>query len=155
MAPLFNYVYALVTKTQQNTDMTKRSLVVKKSTLPKSGKGLFTKASISKGELVVEYRGKITTWKHILANKVFNGYVFYVNRNHVVDAMKNMKALGRYANDAKGLSKIKGIRNNADYVVRQGKVYIHATANIRAGDEIFVNYGKEYWDIIMYNKRIA
>jgi uncharacterized protein len=132
-----------------------KNLVVKKSQLPHSGKGLFTKGAILKGTLIVEYRGKITTWKNILAGEIFNGYVFYISRNHVVDAMKSKTAFGRYANDAKGLSRIKGLHNNADYVVRQGKVFIRAIKNIPAGAEILVNYGKEYWTTIRFNKRVA
>ena len=33
------------------------------------------------------------------------------------------------------------------------KVYITATKNIPANGEIFVGYGKEYWDVIRENRR--
>ena len=132
-----------------------RNLVIKTSGLPGAGKGLFTRKQIQKGALVVEYSGSIKTWKEIQANEIFNGYVFYITRNHVVDAMKNRKAPGRYANDAKGQNRVTGLRNNAAHITRQKKVFIQATRDIPAGAEILVDYGKEYWDVIRYNKKWA
>lgn len=134
--------------------MTTRHLIVKRSTIPGAGKGLFTRKAIPKASLVVEYKGNITTWKAVQESESFNGYVFYINRNHVVDALRTKKALGRYANDAKGISKVKGIRNNAVYAVRKAKVYIQAIRDIPAGAEILVDYGKEYWAVIRHNRRL-
>lgn len=132
-------------------DLFEKHLVVKKSTLPGAGKGLFTKIDIPKNSLIVEYKGKITTWKKVNKQKGNNAYIFYVTRNHVVDAEKTTKALARYANDARGFVKVKGIRNNAIYEVKKGKPYIESTKKIPAGSEIFVEYGKEYWDTMKEN----
>jgi SET domain-containing protein len=123
-------------------------LVIKKSTLPGAGKGLFTRQPISRGELVVEYKGLITTWKKIKDSELFNPYVYYVNRNHVIDAMGDAEALGRYANDANGMTKVKGITNNAEYTMSARQVFIKATRDILPGEEILVAYGKEYWDVV-------
>jgi hypothetical protein len=73
----------------------------------------------------------------------------------VIDARRTMKALARYANDAQGLTRIKGITNNCVYVNDGLRVYIEATKNIPAGAEIFVAYGKAYWDVIRKNKKEA
>lgn len=129
-------------------------LVVKKSTIPDSGKGLFTKKEIKKGTRIVEYKGKLTTWKEVNHDDGRNGYIYYMNRNHVIDARPHLKALARYANDANGIKKVKGITNNAQYVNDNKRVYIEATKNIPAGGEIFVKYGKEYWDTIRKNIKI-
>lgn len=129
-------------------------LVVKKSRLPGAGKGLFTRDLISKGSFIVEYKGSITTWKKVLESTAFNGYVYYVNRNHVIDAMKDDAGIARYANDAKGLVTVPGIVNNAEYVIRNKQVFIKAITEINAGEEILVAYGKEYWDVIRYNQKI-
>jgi len=134
--------------------MSERNLVIKKSRLPGAGKGLFTTKAIAKGELVVEYRGRVTTWKEVQSHEAFNGYVFYINRNNVVDAMADKKALGRYANDARGQSRIGGLKNNSAYVTKGKKVFIQATKDIPAGAEILVGYGKEYWAAIRYNSRL-
>ena len=71
--------------------LTKKHLLIKRSGIPKAGKGLFTKTDIPKGMRILEYKGKIMTWKQALQSKVFNAYVFYLNRNHVIDAKYNLK----------------------------------------------------------------
>jgi len=132
-----------------------KQLIVKKSLLPGAGKGLFTKKFIPKGTRIVEYKGKITTWKDVSAEEKENLYIYYVKRHHVIDALPVKSALARYANDAKGLKRVKGLTNNAAYVEDGLKVYIESTKDIPAGSEIFVSYGKEYWDVIRYNARLA
>jgi len=77
-----------------------------------------------------------------------NGYLMYVNRNHVIDAEPKVKTLGRYANDAKGLVKVQGLLNNAEYITEGKKVFIEAKKDIEAGGEILVDYGKDYWGVI-------
>jgi SET domain-containing protein len=129
-----------------------KQLYIKRSNLPASGKGLFTKKFIPKGTRIVEYKGKVTTWKEVDHKNGQNGYIYYVNRDHVIDARPYPKALGRYANDARGLQKIKGINNNAVYIEDNLKVFIEATKDIPAYAEILVGYGKEYWDVIRQNK---
>lgn len=133
-----------------------KQLVVKRSRLPGAGKGLFTKKFIPKGTRIVEYKGKITTWKEAKSGKGFNGYIYYINQNHVINAQPKQygKSFGRYANDAKGITRIDGITNNARYVIDDGKVYIEAMKDIPAGGEIYVGYGKEYWDVVRYNMKL-
>lgn len=131
-----------------------KQLVIKKSGIPGAGKGLYTKVSIPKGARITEYKGKNTTWKDVVHDEGRNGYIYYVKRSHVIDASGNQKMLARYANDAQGLVKIKGMRNNCEYIVEGLRVFIHAKKNIPAGSEILVAYGAEYWSVIRYNKRL-
>jgi len=128
-----------------------RHLVVKRSTLKGAGRGLFTTTDIPRGTKIVEYRGKVTTWKKADSDARMNGYIYYVNRNHVIDARPVKNAVARYANDAKGIVRTVGVRNNCTYIIEDRKVYIKAMRRIPAGSEIFVGYGKEYWDIIREN----
>jgi SET domain-containing protein len=128
-----------------------KQLIVKRSTLKGAGQGLFTRKPIKKGTKIVEYKGKITIWKEVNDRNGLNGYIYYVNRNHVIDAWSWKKALARYANDARGLIRTAGIRNNSTYETEGLRVYIVAAKNIPAGSEILVGYGKEYWDIIKEN----
>jgi SET domain-containing protein len=130
-----------------------KQLIVKRSTLPGAGKGLFTKKEIPKGTRIVEYKGKISSWKEADHQNGGNGYIYYVKRYHVIDALPRPKALARYANDAHGMIRAKGISNNSEYVEDGLKVYIQAKKNIPANSEIFVGYGKEYWDVIKEFKR--
>jgi SET domain-containing protein len=128
-----------------------KHLVVKRSGLKGAGKGLFTTKDIPRGTKIVEYKGKITKWKEVDDRNGLNGYIYYVTRNHVIDASDTKDALARYANDAKGLQRVDGITNNCTYIIEGVKVYIKAMRNIAAGSELFVGYGKEYWDIIKEN----
>lgn len=131
-----------------------KQLRVKTSTLPGAGKGLFTTQFIAKGTRIVEYWGKITTWKEVAHDEGSNGYIFYVKRYHVIDARFFPKSIARYANDARGLEKIKGIRNNSEYEIEGLRVYIDAIRDIPAGSEILVDYGREYWRVIRYNAKL-
>jgi len=131
-----------------------KQLVVKRSTIPDAGKGLFTKKFIPKGTRIVEYKGKVSTWKEVDIDEGRNGYIYYINRNHVIDAKPLVKALGRYANDAMGMTRVKGITNNSQYIVDDMRVYIESVKDIPAGGEILVRYGKEYWDVIKQNIKI-
>jgi SET domain-containing protein len=131
-----------------------KNIYVKKSGLPEAGKGLFAKKFIPKGSRIVEYKGKITTWKEVDSHDGNNGYIYYVKRNHVIDASRFPKALARYANDARGLCRVKGVKNNAEYREEGLKVFIEAISDIPAGNEILVGYGKEYWDVIRHNLKI-
>ena len=83
-----------------------------------------------------------------------NGYVFYVNSKHVIDAWTRKKALARYANDAMGIVRVEGVKNNSEYIVHKKRCYITAEKNIPAGSEILVAYGAEYWQVIRYNVRL-
>ena len=130
-----------------------KQLVVKRSTIPKSGKGLFTKKLIPKGTRIIEYKGRITTWKEV-KNDHTNAYIYTVNNNHVIDARNHLKSLARYINDATGLTRIKGITNNCTYLNEGKRVYVEALRDIPAGSELLVAYGKEYWDVIRANLKI-
>jgi uncharacterized protein len=134
--------------------MPESQLRIKASTLPGAGKGLFTKVFIPKGTLIAEYRGTITTWKEVDHTEGENGYIYYVKRNYVIDARPHADAFARYANDARGLIRVKGITNNAEYTEKGLQVFIVATKDIPANAEIFVAYGKEYWEAIRYNQKI-
>ena len=131
-----------------------KQLFLKKSTIPNSGKGLFTKEFIPRGTRIVEYRGKIRTWKEVKDDQDDNGYIMYVTRNHVIDAFPTKKFLGRYANDANGLVKVKGLKNNSEYITEGKKVFIDAKRDIGPGEEILVGYGKDYWKVIRDNMKL-
>jgi len=69
----------------------------------------------------------------------------YVNRNAVIDALSTTKALGRYANDANGFGRVRGLKNNCEYVSEGEKCFIESVRPIAKGEEILVGYGKEFW----------
>lgn len=124
-----------------------KSLVIKKSNLPQAGKGLFTKIEISKGTRILEYKGKKRKWKDVKHLDGYNGYLMYITRNAVIDALPATKTLGRYANDAQGLNRIPGLTNNCEYVSEGNRCYIEAKRTIQKGEELLVGYGKEFWQL--------
>lgn len=129
------------------------ALIVKRSKLPRAGKGLFTTKAIKKDSRVIEYKGEIITWKEydkrVEENK--DGYLFYINKNRCIDAYPTPHYKARYANDANGLVRVKGLKNNCEYQIFDNKCYIIALRDIKAGEEIFVDYTKGYWDTVRDN----
>src|SRR5688572_23838477 len=114
------------------------ALIIKRSQLPKAGKGLYTTKTIKKNEKVIEYKGEIINWKEyekrVAEDK--DGYLFYVSRNHCIDAYPTRQYKGRYANDAAGISRRAGLRNNCSYQIFDNKCFIVAERNIKPGEEI-------------------
>jgi len=129
------------------------ALLVKTSKLPNAGKGLFTDKPIKKDSKIIEYKGEIIDWKEyekrVLEDK--DGYLFFINKKRCIDAFSTPQHKARYANDAEGIGRVKGLNNNAEYEIIGDKCFIVADRDIKAGEEIFVSYSKEYWDCIRYN----
>lgn len=132
------------------------NVIVKKSTLPGAGKGLFTKVDIKKGERVLEYLGEIITEAELdrRAENDIYGYAFYISKKKCIDAYYTPEALARFANDAKGIVRVEGLKNNCCYEVWKNRGWIKAERNIKAGEEILVSYGAEYWKDIKYNIKL-
>lgn len=124
---------------------------IKKSQLPKAGNGLFVLKEFRRGDIVCEYEGEIVPWSvcEARAQEGHEGYVFFFSKNRCVDAYFTPWAFGRYANDARGIGRVAGLTNNAQYEIKtrngEKRVYIVATRTIKAGQEVFVHYGDDYW----------
>lgn len=125
-----------------------KHLFIRRSKIPGAGKGLFTRVDIPRGTRIVEYKGRLVKWKDVKDQDGHNGYIFKISSRWAVDALPSVKTFGRYANDAYGLQRVEGLRNNSEYEVEGKKVYIDAFRNIRKGDEILVGYGAAYWSLI-------
>jgi len=140
---------------KQTTDQDK-NFEVKKSNIPGSGKGLFAKVDFKKGERIIEYLGEIITEAELdkRAENDIYGYAFFISKKKCVDAYYTPEALARYANDAAGLVRVTGVKNNCCYSIWKNRGWIEAEKPIKAGEEIFVSYGKEYWKDISYNIKI-
>ena len=132
-----------------------KSLFIKKSNLPQAGKGLFTKIEISKGTRILEYKGKKRKWKEVKHLDGYNGYLMYITRNAVIDALHYKKTLGRYANDARGFSRIPRLRNNCEYVSEGDRCYLDAKRSIKKDEDLLVAYGKEFWQLQRKIRRSA
>lgn len=130
--------------------MDSEHLYVAESTIPNIGMGLFTKEEIKKGTLIIEYIGDVTNWEEVRYD-ASNAYIYFVNEDYVINAKDRPEVIARYANDAYGLTRVNGLNNNSRFINIEGRIYIKSTRLIKAGSEILVNYGKDYWNTVREN----
>ncbi len=112
----------------------------------KTGLGLFATEAIRKGRTIVEYRGRRVTaeqaWE--IERKGNNRYLFEINRQWTIDG-SSRRNLGRYINHA--------CKPNAYAVVRRtGKLEFAASRWIEPGEELTIDYGEEYFDLLLTKK---
>ena len=90
-----------------------------------------------------------------MSKQAFNAnrsdYAVDIPHNRVLDARSTQTALGRYANNCRTINKNAGqcSGNNAKLSYddqRRDKVNLKATKNIPANREVFVRYGRKYWE---------
>ena len=130
-----------------------KHLYLKKSKLPGAGKGLFTRVDIPKGERIVEYKGRLQPWKDVKDEDGYNSYLFKLSSRWAINGLTYKKAFGRYANDARGLVRVEGLLNNAEYETEGKRCYLDASRNIKKGEEIFVEYGGNFWSLVKKMQR--
>lgn len=131
------------------------ALIVKKSKLPGCGKGLFTTKAIKKDSKVIEYRGEkigYTEFRRRARNEV-DQYIFFVRMGLSIDSMHTPQYKARYANDARGFVRVKGLKNNSEFIIYGDKVFVVASRDIKAGEEIYVDYTEHYWKDMKKRRR--
>jgi SET domain-containing protein len=104
----------------------------------RTGLGLFATDFIKKGKFIVEYTGRRVTSAESekLENKGAR-YMYELNSKWAIDGSSRSN-LGRYANHS--------CRPNAESdVIRGKKVIIRAIRNIKPGEEITYDYGRDYF----------
>jgi SET domain-containing protein len=117
----------------------------KPSQIPNSGMGLFTTIDIEPGEIISKFIGEILTAKEYRTRKAAGEDDYFMNlpSGKTLDC-RMTKCFAKYANDAEGLKT--PFKNNSFISMNdEGDVVIVAKKPIRAGEEIFVSYGKNYW----------
>jgi ribonuclease HI len=120
-------------------------LLVKPSTIPGIGYGLFANTRYRTGDIITEYKGEILTEAQKQARYPSNNghYVMKVKENMYIDAVDASKSsVARYINSSGG-----GYNNSSisPYHTREGsKMNIVATRDITPGTEIFMPYGSSF-----------
>lgn len=100
-----------------------------------TGKGLFALEDIPKGKCIIEYTGFLVPEKDV--EKINSRYLFEVAKNQTING--NVPGnLARYINHS--------CRPNCEAEGPKGRVFIFSKKNIKAGEELFYHYGKEYFD---------
>lgn len=110
------------------------SIQVKRSS---TGLGLFAKQPIAKGERIIEYTGERIGLDE--ANRRGGMYLFEVNPKRFIDG-RGRENTARYINHACGRAA------NCDVDIKAGRIWIYAKKNIKQGEELSYDYGKEMFD---------
>ncbi len=103
-----------------------------------AGLGLYAGEDIKKGSMIVEYIGNILN-KEEADKKITAQYLFEVSRNKTIDGTPRWNT-ARYCNHSCGN------HGNTESDVIKGRVFIKAIKNIKEGEEITYDYGKEFFD---------
>jgi len=107
-----------------------------------AGLGLFAVKPIAKAAAIVAYRGRRipTAASHERERRSGAKYMFEINRRWTIDG-SSRKNLARYINHA--------CRPNTEAVLRQGQMVFVALRRIAPGEEITLDYGRDYFDLFI------
>ena len=129
-------------------------LVVKHSSLPGSRNGVFVSHDVNIGEYITWYDGEVLNVssadrKELLTDYRYWSHLISVDQYTLIQGIKKAPSetgigLGSLINDGP----ISGIPENVKYVKLPDKkaVYIRSKRFIKKGEELFINYGKSYWE---------
>jgi len=101
----------------------------------RTGLGLYAGENIKKGKFITLYTGKKITTKE--ADRVGGQYLFEINKRWTIDG-KGRNNLARYINHS--------CLPNSETETRGHQIFIEAIKNIKEGEEITYDYGKEFFD---------
>jgi len=104
----------------------------------RTGLGLFATELIPKGKRIIEYFGPRVPNEEV--EKSNGKYFFGVNSKWSVDGSIR-KNIARYINHS--------CRPNAEAIISKGRIWIWSRRNIKPGEEINYDYGKEYFEGII------
>ena len=107
-----------------------------------TGLGLFAAKSIAAKAYIVTYQGRRipTAEAHRREREGKAKFMFEINRQWTIDG-SSRRNLGRYINHA--------CRPNCEAVLRKGQMMFVALRDIAPGEEITLDYGKEYFDLFI------
>ena len=137
-----------------------KKVIVKDSTVPNIGKGLFAKINIAKDSVIAEFKGKLRKPKEKLTSGRSN---IYFSDEYILECGTNDQA--SFANDAINFTKtprklMKSLESSMPFYTKYDNAIINASIklnnnlhraflmasdDIKAGEEIFCHYGFPYW----------
>jgi SET domain-containing protein len=109
-----------------------KKFVVKRSSI---GLGLFASEPIAADKRIIEYTGPVLSYAE--ADEKGGKYLLTVDDKYVIDGSPRSN-IARYINHS--------CRPNAKAYTSGVRVWIWSLRAIKAGEEITMNYGKEYFD---------
>jgi|SRR6185369_9000484 SET domain-containing protein len=102
------------------------------------GRGVFAIQPLAAGETLIEYVGEVITWPEALRRHPHDPkdphhtFYFHLDDKHVIDAKHGGNA-SRWINHS--------CAPNCEADEVEGRIFIKALRNIRAGEELFYDYG--------------
>ena len=102
------------------------------------GKGVFALQDLAEGETLIEYVGEVISWPEALRRHPHDPsdpnhtFYFHIDEDHVIDAKVGGNS-SRWINHS--------CKPNCEADEDGGRVFIKALRNIKAGDELFYDYG--------------
>lgn len=120
-------------------------LYVEPSQIKNAGNGLYTAMDIEQGEIISKFVGEVISDEESKkrADLGDDDYFMMLPTGETLDC-KRTECFAKFANDAEGIPS--GFKNNAIITMDDyDNVVLAADRDIRAGEEIFVGYGKRYW----------
>jgi uncharacterized protein len=114
----------------------KRRLQVRRSGV--HGKGVYALQDLAEGETLIEYLGEVITWKEALRRHPHDPknpnhtFYFHIDDKHVIDGKQGGNS-ARWINHS--------CEPNCEADDEGGRIFVKALRNIKAGEEIFYDYG--------------
>lgn len=121
--------------------MSKRIIPLVKIKRTATGLGLVATTTIRKGRKIIQYVGQILNAKE--ADKKGGRYQYALSTRRSLDG-SDRKNIARYINHA--------CRPNAQAIIEGREIWIYAIKTIAPGEEITVDYGKNYFETFIYPK---
>lgn len=123
-------------KTQPKTSNDKRRIQVRQSGI--HGKGVYAVHPIKAGDIVLEYKGEIITWKKAIdrhphdASQPNHTFYFHLDDGHVIDAKYNGNS-ARWINHS--------CEPNLEAGQEGNRIFLKALRDIIVGEELSYDYG--------------
>lgn len=122
------------------------SFTVRTSKIPGAGKGLFADGFLKKGSVLGRYEGTLHR-----GDFSDNPYSFETDDGIII--LPSEECIFRYINDLVHLEASKRAgelryhqgRYNVDWEEKFGHVFIITKCDIHPGDELYIDYGEDYW----------
>ncbi len=130
---------------------TRKNYVVRRSAI--HGRGVFAATAISKGERIVEYKGKRSSWDEAMArpdsdpDDPAHTFLFQIDDGRVIDARVRGNA-SRWINHSCA-------PNCVTHEDDAGRVFIEAKRRIKAGEELTYDYRLSIEGRLTKKERIA
>lgn len=128
-------------KNYSSTVLNENHFEIKKSTIPEVGLGLFSKCRIARGVTIGYYTGKVLTDEEVEEEPYISSvYLLWVCKDHWIYGEGEGANYTRYINHSND--------PNLELITsfRWKTARFKTLRSIKAGEELFFDYGNDYWE---------